>query len=230
MKNNENVLKDLFVDSRSKRNLSIFYAFGMALLIYQAAVFHVFKIDEIESKHDIDSFELNFVESSESVDESRTVDDGEREVVTYDVSESMFQSNSGMGLLLINVAYGETSGEIADPCDTVTVDLVPNQVPADWNNVANVLTGTSDNCESISLQLMVFPEYSGSTTTVEGGTQQQWIQAWTNPDYGNGEFELGIEVNVNAPITSGIPTVQDSDEEVTITWEAVFFEVSVTQI
>ena len=230
MRNDENIFKDFFADSKSKRNLSIFYAFGMALLIYQAAVFHVFKSDEIESKNDIDSFEINFLESSETVDESRTVNDGEREIVTYTASESMFQSNSGMGLLLINIAYGETSGEIADPCDTVSVDLVPNDVVADWNNPANVLTGTSDNCDSITLQLMVFPDYLGSSVTESGGNAQLWKQAWSDSTYGSGQFELGVEVNVNAPVTSLVPTIQDSDEEVTITWEAVFFGVSVAQI
>ena len=42
-------------------------------------------------------------------------------------------------------------------------------------------------------------------------------------------FELDVEVIVNEPITSGIPTVSDTDEKVDVTWEAVFFDVSVRE-
>jgi hypothetical protein len=41
---------------------------------------------------------------------------------------------------------------------------------------------------------------------------------------------LEVEVIVNEPVTSGIPTVSDTDEEVTVTWEAVFFDVNVNQV
>ena len=37
--------------------------------------------------------------------------------------------------------------------------------------------------------------------------------------HGDGTFNLS-GVIVNEPVTSGIPTVSDTDEEVTVTWEA----------
>ena len=53
---------------------------------------------------------------------------------------------------------------------------------------------------------------------------------WTSTSHGEGTFNLEVEVIVNEPVTSGVPTVSDTDEEVTVTWEAVFFYVSVEEI
>ena len=141
--------------------------------------------------------------------------------------EQMFNQNNGMGILLINITYTESSGEIADPCDTISVDLIPNSVSADWNNENNILTGTSDDCSSISLQLMGFPGYNGQPVQQMGQSSDYWESEYTDQSYGNGDFELGIEVNVNRPPAQPIPTVDDNDEEVFVTWKAVFFSVTV---
>ena len=224
---NSNILKDIFGDKSVRNKLSIFYTFAIALMIYQGAVFFVIKGDDISSKGDIPSFTISFTESSENSDDSRVVNDESREVVIYTPSEGMFATNNGMGILMINVTYGETSGEIGDPCDTVSVDLVPNSVPADWNNENNVLTGTSDDCSEINLQLMVFPGYNGQPTQQMGMDSTHWQNIWTDPSYGNGDFELGMEVNVNQPPGQFAPTIQDNDEEVFVTWKSVFFTVAV---
>ena len=224
---NQNVLKDIFADKSVRNKLSIFYTFAIALMIYQGAVFFVIKGDDISSKGDIPNFTISFTESSESFEDSRIVNDESREIIVYTPSESMFSTNNGMGMLMINVTYGETSGEIGDPCDTVSVDLVPNSVAADWNNENNVLTGTSDDCSEISLQLMVFPGYNGLPTQQIGMDSTHWQNIWTDQSYGNGDFELGMEVNVNQPPGQFAPTIQDNDEEVFVTWKSVFFTVAV---
>ena len=223
----QNILKDLFSDKSTRNKLSIFYVFAVALLIYQGSVFFVIKADDIGSKSDIPTFEISFMESSESFDDSRVVIDETREVITYNPSEEMFSTNNGMGLLMINVTYDETSDEFGDTCDTVSVDLVPNGVPADWNNENNILTGTSDDCSEINLQLMIFPGYNGQTIQQTGQDSNYWESVWTDQSYGNGDFELGIEVNVNGPPGQAFPGVQDEGEEVFVTWKAVFFGVSV---
>jgi len=224
---NQNVLKDIFADKSVRNKLSIFYTFAIALMIYQGAVFFVIKGDDISSKGDIPNFTISFTESSESFEDSRIVNDESREIIVYTPSEAMFSTNNGMGMLMINVTYGETSGEIGDPCDTVSVDLVPNSVVADWNNENNVLTGTSDDCSEISLQLMVFPGYNGQPTQQIGMDSTHWQNIWTDQSYGNGDFELGMEVNVNQPPGQFAPTIQDNDEEVFVTWKSVFFTVAV---
>ena len=223
----QNVLKDLFSDKSTRNKLSIFYVFAVALLIYQGSVFFVIKAEDISSKSDIPTFTISFMESDESFDDSRVVIDETREVITYNPSEEMFSTNNGMGLLMINVTYDETSDEFGDTCDTVSVDLVPNSVPADWNNENNILTGTSDDCTGISLQLMIFPGYDGQTIQQTGQDSNYWESVWTDQSYGNGDFELGIEVNVNQPPGQAIPGIQDENEEVFVTWKAVFFGVAV---
>ena len=223
----QNILKDIFSDKSTRNKLSIFYVFAVALLIYQGSVFFVIKADDIGSKSDIPTFEISFIESDESFDDSRVVIDEAREVITYNPSEEMFSTNNGMGLLMINVTYAESSGENLDPCDTVSVDLVPNSVPADWNNENNILTGTSDDCSEINLQLMIFPGYDGQTIEQTGQDSNHWQSVWTDQSYGNGDFELGIEVNVNQPPGQIVPGIQDENEEVFVTWKAVFFGVSV---
>ena len=223
----QNVLKDLFSDKSTRNKLSIFYVFAVALLIYQGSVFFVIKADDIGSKSDIPTFTISFIESDESFDDSRVVIDEAREVITYNPSEEMFSTNNGMGLLMINVTYDETSNEIGDTCDTVSVDLVPNGVPADWNNENNILTGTSDDCSEINLQLMIFPGYNGQTIQQTGQDSNYWESVWTDQSYGNGDFELGIEVNVNQPPGQFVPGIQDENEEVFVTWKAVFFGVAV---
>ena len=227
---NDNILKDIFSDKSIRNKLSIFYTFAVALMIYQGAVFFVIKGDEISSKGDVPVFDISFTESSENFEDSRVVGDESREIVTYTPSNTMHTENSGMGMLIINVTYQETSQELADPCDTVSVDLIPNSVLADWNNQNNILTGTSDDCSEINLQLMVFPSYNGQDSKQMGKDSVYWTNLWTDHSYGNGDFELGIEVNVNQPPGQLAPTIQDSDEEIFVTWQAVFFSVTVEEV
>ena len=129
----------------------------------------------------------------------------------------------------ITVSYAETSGEFADPCDTVSADLALTEVSADWNNANNVLSGVSSDCENIALTLYVYPEYDGQPKEGTGLDASHWSDAWSDSSYGQGIFELDVEVLVNEPPTSGIPTVSDTNEEVDVTWEAVFYDVSVRE-
>jgi len=226
MANNGHIFKDLFATRKSKRNLSVFYVFAVALLIYQGSVFLVIKADDISSKNLLEDYQIDFSEFSETFDDSRVVNDGDREIIQFSPQDSLFEEYNGLGMIYLNISYTESSGEFLDQCDTISVDLIPNNVNADWNNENNILTGTSDDCSGISLQLMVFPEYDGQGYTAFGNSEIYWESLWSNSDYGNGAVELGIEVNVNQadPV---LPTAQDDDEEVFITWEAVFFSVSV---
>tara|TARA_B100001778_G_scaffold187463_1_gene154370 strand:+ start:2390 stop:3082 length:693 start_codon:yes stop_codon:yes gene_type:complete len=230
MTSEDNVIKDLFSEEGSRKVLSIYWTFLVVILIYHATVFWVIMQDDIQSKNDQPSFSISFDEFSDISTESRTINDGEESVIQYTAQPEMFDSHSGFGMLYVNISYTETSGEIADPCDTVSADLTPTGATADWNNPNNDLSGVSSDCETISLVLHIFPEYSGDNYNVIGGTVQNWINSWTDSSHGEGTFNLEVEVIVNGPVTSGIPTVSDTDEEVTVTWEAVFFDVSALEV
>ena len=229
MTSEENIIKDLFSEDGSRKVLSIYWTFLVVILIYHATVFWIIMQDDIQSKFDKPTFSIEFEEISEISVESRTIDDGEESLIQYTAKPEMFDSHNGFGMLYVNISYTETSGEIADPCDTVSADLSPTGANADWNNPNNELSGISSDCETISLVLHVFPEYSGDNYDVIGGNEQYWIDSWTDSSHGDGTFNLEVEVIVNEPVTSGIPTVSDTDEEVTVTWEAVFFDVTASE-
>ena len=139
----------------------------------------------------------------------------------------MFDTHSGFGMLFVNVSYTETSGEVGDTCDTVSADLKPTGATADWSHGDNELSGMSSDCETISLMLYVFPGYDGNSVNVSGNNQQYWMDEWKDSTHGQGTFNLEIEVDVNGPATSFVPGVSDDNEEVTVTWEAVFFDTIV---
>ena len=226
----DNVLKDLFSGEHSKRNLSAYLAVLIVILIYHASVFWIIMGDEIQSKGDISLFSLEFEEESIFSEESRTINDGESAEMEFSVQNEVFDSHSGFGLLYINISYTETSGEFADPCDTVSADLSPTGAKADWGNESNILSGMNSDCETISLKLFVYPSYNGVNNNVSGQDKQYWIDMWQDESHGKGIFTLEIEVIVDGPPTSPIPGVSDSDEEVTVTWEAVFFDVVVSEL
>ena len=229
MQPNDNVLADLFSNDGSRRNVSIYLAFLVVAFLYHASVFWFIMGDDIQSKYAQSEYVIEFKESSEIFTDSRTIDDGEKATIDFTAPSNLFDSNSGFGLLLITITYTETSGEFGDPCDTISADLSVTDVSADWKNENNELSGVSSDCEAISLLLHVYPGYDGESMDVVGMDETYWTETWSNSSYGQGMFQLDVEVIVNEPITSGIPTVSDTNEKVDVTWEPVFFEVSVRE-
>ena len=229
MTSTENVLYDLFSGHGSRRNLTVYLTVLAVGLLYHASVFWFIMGDEIQAKDEQITYAIEFEESSEPFSESRTINDGEKETLEFTAPSDLFSSKSGFGLLTIIISYTETSGEFNDPCDTVSADLTLTDVSADWNNANNELSGVSSDCETIVLTLYVYPEYDGQPKEAAGKDASYWIDAWSDSTYGQGIFELDIKVIVNEPITSGIPTVSDTNEEVDVTWNAVFYDVSVQE-
>ena len=226
----ENILDDLLFNEESKQRVSIFVAFCMVLAVYHATVFWVIMDDDIAAKDTMEMFSVSFDTNTHLHEEVRTIDDGDREVLSFEVPTAMFDDHDGFGVLYININYQETSGQIGDSCDTVAADLKPNSVQADWQDERNVLSGLSTDCSTISLALTVFPEYTGNQTQVYDMSAEHWASQWTNDAHGRGMFELQIEVDASQPTGSVLPTVSDDDEEVTVSWEAVFFDVVVEEV
>lgn len=218
---------DLYKNDASRKRIILYNAFVVILLVYHATLFFVVKSDEISSRNDIGTLSISFEESSFIINESRTVGDGERDIIEFSIPSEEFVEFNGLGMLRIDVSYEETSGQISDPCDTISIDLTPNEVLADWNNDGNILSEMSDDCSTMTLILYVFPNYSPEQYEVESDDADYWEDLWTDRVYGDGVFELEVEVSANQPPTSPIPTVSDDDEEVNISIEAIFFNVNV---
>lgn len=226
----DNVLHDLFLDEESKQRLSIFVAFCLVLAVYHATVYWVVLDEDIAAKDTMAVYSISFETNTYTDQETRTIDDGDREVLSFEVPTSMFDDHDGFGMLMVTINYQETSGQVADGCDTVAADLKPNNVKADWQDERNVLSGLSTDCSTISLALTVFPDYIGNQTQVAGMSAEHWTSQWTDDSHGRGMFELQVEVDASQPAGSVLPTVSDDDEEVTVSWEAVFFDVVVEEV
>ena len=225
----DNILKDIFSDSNSVRNIVGYFSVVLLLLAYHGFVFFVIELENIQAKDDNPEFLISFEETLFTFNESRTVLDDQKEIIEFTPPSELFSNHDGFGILEITITYTETSGEIADPCDAVYANVPPTGANADWHNEGNLLSGNSDDCSPINLFVMVYHDYDGENYTATGGSEDSWKEAWSDSSFGEGIFTLEVEVDVNQPLTSPIPTIQDDGEEVNVTWTAHFFDVIVEE-
>ena len=125
---------------------------------------------------------------------------------------------------MVTVSYQETSQIPFDQCDSVSVSIPPTGATADWQNDNNTLAGSSDDCSDILLHVVVYPEYSGDERIESEGTSESNAEPWLNKNNGKGTFTIEIDVSATSP--GPPPTPQDNGEEITVTWTAVFFDVT----
>ena len=226
----ENILTLLFEEPSSKPKLITFFAVVMVIVAYNASVFFVIRADDIAQKDLTPTFEISFSEKTYGQDETITVGDGETQTVTYTAPDEVMQNHSGFGYLKIILTYDETSGEFADPCDTVLADISPTGATAQWSDEGNVLSDGDSDCNAIELFVLVYPAYSGASSVERGKSVVEWEDELSDATHGAGIFSIDIEVQVNEPPTSGLPTVADDGETVAVAIEAVFFDVQVVEI
>ena len=226
----ENILTLLFEEPSSRPKLITFFAVVMVIVAYNASVFFVIRADDIAQKDLTPTFEISFSEKAYGQDETITVGDGETQTVTYTAPDDVMQNHSGFGYLRVVLTYDETSGEFADPCDTVLADISPTGANAQWSDEGNVLSDGDSDCNTVELFVLVYPAYSGNPSVESGKSTAEWEGEWSDTTHGAGIFSIDIEVQVNEPPTSGLPTVADDGETVTVAMEAVFFDVQVVEI
>tara|TARA_B100000003_G_C10909282_1_gene362518 strand:- start:2 stop:700 length:699 start_codon:yes stop_codon:yes gene_type:complete len=196
---------------------------------YQTSVFYYFKSEEIIGKYDVPTWDVSFESADLSEEETQIVADGTTASYFLDIDDSNIMENSYVGLLNVVVSYEETSGNFADPCDFVSVNLRPEGILAQWDNQSNVLSGSSDQCTDILLFVQIYPSFDGSNVTVESETIDEALAHWSNETYGRGELNLEVEVNTQQRV-EGLPTQQDTDEAVTVSWRLTTFMPTATQI
>ena len=128
------------------------------------------------------------------------------------------------------VSYDETSDNFADPCDFVSVNLRPEGIAAQWDNESNTLSGSSDQCTDILLFVQIYPSFDGMNMTVMSETADEALDFWSNRTYGMGELNLEVEVNTQQRVEGPIPTQQDEEETVTVSWEITTFVPTATMV
>tara|TARA_Y100000589_G_scaffold147339_1_gene140916 strand:+ start:425 stop:1123 length:699 start_codon:yes stop_codon:yes gene_type:complete len=229
MQEETSYLSLVFSDEDSRPYIFAVLAVFLLTSAYQTSVFYYFKSEEIIGKYDVPTWDVSFESSDLSEEETQIVADGTTASYFLDIDDSKIMENSYVGLLNVVVSYEETSGNFADPCDFVSVNLRPEGIMAQWDNQSNVLSGSSDQCTDILLFVQIYPSFDGSNVTVESESIDEALSHWSNETYGRGELNLEVEVNTQQRV-EGLPTQQDTDEAVTVSWRLTTFMPTATQI
>ena len=230
MQHESNYFSLIFSDPVSRRYIFAVLAVFLLTSAYQTSVFYYFKSEEIIGKYDVPSWDVSFESIDLSEEETQIIADGTTSSYFLEIDDSMIMENSYVGFLNVVVSYEETSDNFADPCDFVSVNLRPEGILAQWDNESNSLSGSSDQCTDILLFVQIYPLFDGSNVTVESDTIDEALAHWSNETYGKGELNLEVEVNTQQRVDGPIPTQQDNEESVTVTWSVTTFLPKATQI
>ena len=229
MQNESNYFSLMFSDTDSRHYIFAVLAMFLLTSAYQTSVFYYFKSEEIIGKYDVPSWDISFESVDLNEEETQIIADGTISSYFLEIDESKIMSNSYVGFLNIVVSYEETSGNFADPCDFVSVNLRPEGILAEWDNESNSLSGSSDQCTDILLFVQIYPSFDGSNVTVVSDTIDEALDHWSNETYGMGELNLEVEVNTQQRV-EGLPTQQDTDEAVTVSWRLTTFVPTAKQL
>lgn len=219
----------VFSDPDSRRYIFAVLAMFLLTSAYQTSVFYYFKSDEIIGKYDVPSWDVSFESIDLNEEETQIIADGTISSYFLEIDDSKIMANSYVGFLNIVVSYEETSGNFADPCDFVSVNLRPEGILAEWDNESNSLSGSSDQCSDILLFVQIYPSFDQSNVTVVSETIDDALDYWSNETYGKGELNLEVEVNTQQRV-EGLPTQQDTDEAVTVSWRLTTFVPTAKQL
>ena len=218
-------VKDILGNS-SEESIPLFIFYGIAALLvsYHAVVYLIVDADSISERNAIDQWDVSFnqtiIESSESAFiQSDTVS------FELEIDADMLSRHHGFGILEVQISYTETSGLPFDSCDSVSASLQPTGAQAQWQYESNNLSGNSDDCSVIFLELLVYPDYNSANISVVGSTPEAITQSWSDKSHGLGTFTLDVDVSSSSPAPP--PAPQDSGEEITVIWSPVFFDVNI---
>ena len=217
----------LFKEDDSGRKFALLSTIIVVGLAFHGYMFFVVKENDIQNKYSIPSFSINFEETVVQDSDSLLIGNGETEVYSFSRELIGVNSSSMMAQITFTITYEETSGQLADPCDEVLVNIPPNGFVADWQNAANKLSDSSDDCETMTLTVFVYPGYNGEAMTEQGQSKEYWETMWTNGTYGSGVLSLEISVDTNQPPGSILPGATDDNEEINVQWEVTLFEANI---
>lgn len=227
---NEGRISELIRDSDNGKSFAIVSIILLIGFSFHGYTFVVSIDDEIRAKYAESEFNIQFFEEILEDDDSIIVGDGNTETITLSRQNIGVSLTKMIAKLEFTITYSETSGEFGDPCDEVRVEVPPNGMVADWQNENNVLANSTDDCETMSLLIYIYPQYDGMDKNVSGNDIEYWEDAWSNETYGSGDLNLRISVDTNRPATSFAPTIDDNDEEININWRLTIFEFNIEDV
>ncbi len=227
---NDESLTYVIKDTDNGKSFALVSFLLIAGFSFHGFTFYISMDDEIRDKYADTEFSIEFIENDLQNDESILVGDGETEILEISRDDGGISGDQMVSKIEFLISYSETSGELLDPCDEVRVEIPPNGMIADWQNTDNILVNSTDDCESMSLVVYVYPLYNGSNHISKGEDITHWNEIWTDQTYGEGEMNLRISVDTNRPVGSFAPTVDDDDERIDISWTMTVFNVEITEL
>ncbi len=170
------------------------------------------------------NWQIVFNETIITQTDSVVVADGDSEIRTFTIDESLLDEGYRVGSFRMTITYGETSGIPGDPPDSVYATVLQTDMDAQWSDGNNTLSGSSNDASQIDLSLMAYPNYDGQTVNTSGYNEIQVLEDWELNGYGLGEIQVEISVE-----TQSLPFTTDNEEEVTITLEIITFKATAQQ-
>ncbi|MGB0781197.1 MAG: hypothetical protein ACPGQN_05390 [Candidatus Poseidoniaceae archaeon] len=153
--------------------------------------------------------------------------DEEVVVLEFDPRQIGTPEELGLGMIEIRIEPEESAGtNPSDPfgqCDSIAATLQQNDFSAQWGDERNVISGQDSSCEAIDLSLIVYPGFTGNSSTVTVANEFQALMSWSDTSWGDGIIELVLELDTNYIQELGVIT-EDSDEELTVTVTFTSFE------
>lgn len=211
--------KEIF-DNSITNKISAAVTASLFLLLVANAVDVMGNNDGVRSVLDgNNSWQVTFEEVIITQTDTVVVADGDTEVRTFTIDESLLEDGYRVGSFRMTITYGETSGVPGDPVDSVFTTIPQSDMDAQWSDENNSLSDSSSDGSDIDLMLRAYPDYDGQMRNITGYNEIQVLENWNMDGYGIGELQ--IEINVE---TQSLPLIADNEEEVTITLEIITFK------
>ena len=165
------------------------------------------------------NWQITFEEIIVTQTDTVVVADGDTEIRTFTIDETLLDEGYRIGSFRMTITYGETSGVPGDPVDSVFTTIPQSDMNAQWSDENNTLSDSSSDGSDIDLMLQAYPDYDGQMRNVTGYNEIQVLENWNMDGYGIGELQIEISVE-----TQSLPLIADNEEEVTITLEIITFK------
>ena len=211
--------KEIF-DNSITNKISAAVTASLFLLLVVNAVDVMGNNDGVRSVLDgNNSWQVTFDEVIITQTDTVVVADGDTEIRTFTIDESLLDDGYRIGSFRMTITYGETSGVPGDPVDSVFTTIPQSDMDAQWSDENNSLSDSSSDGSDIDLMLRAYPDYDGQMRNVTGYNEIQVLENWNMDGYGIGEIQIEISVE-----TQSLPLIADNEEEVTITLEIITFK------
>ena len=225
----EHDARSLLITKESR--IPTFSAYSLTLLLMLITVGDF--VGELETTAEFTSntpeWRITFEIQNETIQTVETLQDDETRNVLFDLSEINIPDGYFIGYIDILILPEEQDGD--DDwlqCDSISADIIENQLTAQWNDPSNNLSGQDSSCLPFELNLRVYPNFNGDSITISATNEFQALQNWIETGWGEGDLSIDLDLDVNTPLGLNSPT--DSDEEITVEVTIVMFSASIQKI